>query len=172
MGSSGMENDPHPKRYQEGKQVKMARFDAYPELKTLDKFHHLPGIALLASCYALDGTAGLLWGFVVPTVAVWHNTFMVNSVCHVFGSRRFETMDQSRNNPLVALLTFGEGWHNNHHAFHWSAAQGLKWYELDISFMVIKGMEKLGLVWDVKVPTEEQVSRLEAKSLDPSYVER
>jgi len=166
------EHDPHPQRYTEGRQKKMERFEKFPELKALDKYHHVPGIALLATCYALDGGAGLLWGFAVPTVAVWHNTFMVNSVCHVWGSRRFATMDQSRNNPLVALLTFGEGWHNNHHAFHWSAAQGLKWYELDISYMIIKGFEKAGLVWDVKVPTQEQVTKLEAKSLDPAYVER
>ena len=139
----------------------------FPEIHALDRHHAVPGLALLAGVSALDGAPGALWGFVVPTVLCWHATFMVNSVCHVWGERRFETGDASRNNALVALLTFGEGWHNNHHHFAWSAAQGLRWYELDVSLAGLRALERCGLVWRLKVPTEAQIARAEQKTRPP-----
>ena len=122
-----MEFDSHPRAYQEGR-GRVAKFRRYPELVALDKFHHAPGIALALTAYTCGGgLPGLLWGFVLPTVGAWHATFAVNSACHVWGSRRFATSDNSRNNLWVAIATFGEGNHNNHHAFPWSARHGLTW---------------------------------------------
>ena len=85
-------------------------------------------------CYLVGGWSGLVWGFLLSTVLLYHVTFLVNSVCHLFGSRRFATTDDSRNNWLVALLTFGEGWHNNHHHYPSAARQGFKWWEMDVSY--------------------------------------
>jgi stearoyl-CoA desaturase (delta-9 desaturase) len=90
----------------------------------------------------------------------------VNSVCHLWGTRRFATADNSRNNAVAALFTLGGGWHNNHHAFHWSAKEGLKPWEVDISYAVLKALEKVGVVWGLKVPTDAQVDRLEKKTRD------
>ncbi len=81
-----------------------------------------------------------------------HATFSVNSICHMFGRQDYRSRDEARNNWLVALLVFGEGWHNNHHAFPASARHGLDRFQIDVSWWVIRGLERLGLVWDVKVP--------------------
>jgi stearoyl-CoA desaturase (Delta-9 desaturase) len=105
------------------------------------------------------GVEGLVWGGLLRIFLYQHATFSVNSICHMFGRRAFRTRDEARNNWLVALLVFGEGWHNNHHAFPASARHGLGRRQLDVSWWVIRGMEKLGLVWDVKVPDAAQVER-------------
>jgi len=126
----------------------------------------------MLGCYMLGGSEWLLWGFAVPTVCVWHATFAVNSVCHLWGNRRFATTDNSRNNGLVALLTFGEGWHNNHHTFPWSARHGLQWWEVDMTYLTLRTFEQLGIVWDLRVPTEAQIKRVEQKSSDPAFRER
>jgi stearoyl-CoA desaturase (delta-9 desaturase) len=117
----------------------------YGELRWLDKYYVLPPLMLAASTYLLglllgryspgSGTSGwqmLVWGFFVSTVLLYHGTFTVNSVAHLFGGRRFETADNSRNNLLVALITLGEGWHNNHHHYPPSERQGLYWWEVDV----------------------------------------
>jgi stearoyl-CoA desaturase (delta-9 desaturase) len=92
---------------------------------------------------------GLLWGGAVRMLVVHHVTYSINSLCHYFGRRRFDTDDESRNLAWLSLLSMGEAWHNNHHAFPTSAAHGLKWYELDLSNLVIRGLERVGLAWDV-----------------------
>ncbi len=92
---------------------------------------------------------GLLWGGAVRVLVVHHVTYSINSLCHFFGRKRFDTGDESRNLAWLSLLSFGEAWHNNHHAFPTSAAHGLRWYELDISALIIRGMERVGLAWDV-----------------------
>jgi stearoyl-CoA desaturase (delta-9 desaturase) len=92
-----------------------------------------------------------MWGFFLSTILVYHVTFMVNSVTHIVGTKRFKTDDESRNSWWVALLTFGEGWHNNHHRWPFSARQGMYWWELDLTYLMLRGLEKLGLVWDLKV---------------------
>ncbi|HWP45777.1 MAG TPA: acyl-CoA desaturase [Candidatus Limnocylindrales bacterium] len=96
---------------------------------------------------------GFLWGGLIRTFLVHHTTWSVNSITHVCGTRPFHSRDESRNNFLIALLAFGEGWHNNHHAFPGSARHGLKWWQIDWNGCVIRILERIGLAWDVKVPT-------------------
>ena len=102
---------------------------------------------------------GLLWGGLARVFLVHHVTWSVNSVCHMWGSRPYKSHDHSRNNFVVGVLGLGEGWHNNHHAFPTSARHGLKWWQIDISWWIIKTMEKLGLAWDVKVPDATILAR-------------
>jgi stearoyl-CoA desaturase (delta-9 desaturase) len=114
--------------------------------------------------YAVGGTwqagvEGLLWGGLIRIAAYQHATFSVNSICHMFGRQDYRSRDEARNNWLVALLVFGEGWHNNHHAFPVSARHGLHRWQLDVSWWVIRGLEKLGLVWNVRVPDAAQLER-------------
>jgi stearoyl-CoA desaturase (delta-9 desaturase) len=105
------------------------------------------------------GVEALVWGGLVRVFAYQHATFSVNSICHMFGSRSYRSRDESRNNWLVALLTMGEGWHNNHHAFPSSARHGLDRLQLDISWWTIRALERLGLAWDVKLPDSRQLAR-------------
>ncbi|HEX8743163.1 MAG TPA: fatty acid desaturase [Thermoleophilaceae bacterium] len=117
--------------------------------------------------WAIGGTihtalTGLLWGGAVRVLLLHHVTYSINSLCHFFGRQSFETGDESRNLAWLAPLSLGEAWHNNHHAFPTSAAHGLRWYELDISALVIRGLERLGLAWDVVRVSPE---RLEKKAL-------
>jgi stearoyl-CoA desaturase (Delta-9 desaturase) len=105
------------------------------------------------------GLAGLVWGGLVRIFAYQHATFAVNSICHMFGRRHFRSRDESRNNWLIAVLVFGEGWHNNHHAFPSSARHGLAPRQVDVSWLVIRLLERLGLVWNVRRPTPEQLER-------------
>ncbi len=140
----------------------------YPELKFLNKFY--PGIMLFQvvffyflgfffSSYGTDGWQMLVWGFFISTVFTWHCTFMVNSVCHIWGSRRFkDSGDKSRNNLFVALFSFGEGWHNNHHKFGWSARNGLKWWEIDTSYYVLKILAFFRIVKDLRIPVKSEIT--------------
>jgi stearoyl-CoA desaturase (delta-9 desaturase) len=106
--------------------------------------------------YLLDGMRGgveaTIWGGLVRIAVFQHITWSVNSICHMFGRRDFDVRDESRNNWLLALPSLGEAWHNNHHAFPSSAVHGLGRFQFDLSALVIRGLEKVGLVWDVKVP--------------------
>ena len=107
------------------------------------------GLGWLIGGTFTSGLTGLLWGGAVRLLVVHHATFSINSLCHFFGRQRFTTDDESRNLAWLSLVTFGEAWHNNHHAFPTSAAHGLRWYELDLSSLVIRGLERVGLAWDV-----------------------
>lgn len=139
----------------------MRDFQKYPEIKFLEKWDLIPGILLGFACYlfgwAIGGTSlGLScmsYAFFLGTIILYHSTFMVNSVCHLFGRRRFATKDHSRNNWFVAIMTLGEGWHNNHHHYPSSARQGFKWYEYDVSYMILKVLSWVGIVWDLRAPT-------------------
>jgi len=111
----------------------------------ITKYHYVPIIALAAILFAIGGWPFLLWGIFARTVVGLHATWLVNSVTHMWGSRRFKTHDLSTNNLIVALLTWGEGWHNNHHAHPTSARHGLRWYEVDVNWYGIWTLEKLGL---------------------------
>ena len=116
----------------------------------LNKYWLLPPIVLGVATFLLFGAPGLFVGFFLSTVLTWHATFTINSLSHVFGKRRFPTTDDSRNNWLLAILTFGEGWHNNHHRFSSSARQGFYWYEYDFTFYILKVLSWLGIVWDLR----------------------
>jgi len=119
--------------------------------------------------YAVGGTLAtgleaLVWGGLIRIFLYQHATFSVNSICHMFGRQDYRSRDQARNNWVVAVLVFGEGWHNNHHAFPASARHGLHRWQIDVSWWVIRGLEKLRLVWNVKVPDAEQLRRRRAQS--------
>ncbi|HEU4537918.1 MAG TPA: acyl-CoA desaturase [Polyangiaceae bacterium] len=129
-------------------------FARFPELRWLDRFHVVGVVLLMGASWLAGGFDGFLWGYVVSTCALLHATFTINSLAHVFGSRRFATSDASRNNALLALITFGEGWHNNHHHYQSSCRQGFYWWEVDLSYYAIKALERVGLVWDVREPPE------------------
>jgi stearoyl-CoA desaturase (delta-9 desaturase) len=135
----------------------------YPELVFLDRYDILMPTVLFISLF----TAGLLlrmylpewgtgpgqmlvWGFCISTIALFHTTVTINSLSHVVGKKRFKTKDNSRNNIFLALLTLGEGWHNNHHHYPATARQGFMWWELDITYYMLKLMEKMGMIWDVR----------------------
>lgn len=150
----------------------------YPELRFLDRFDVLMPILLGVSTYYLGvyleavkpelGTNGmqmLVWGFFVSTVAVFHATVSINSVAHLFGSRRYATKDHSRNSFLLALVTLGEGWHNNHHHYSTATRQGFFWWELDLTYVGLLLLSKLRLVWDLKpVPERFLQPNAEASS--------
>ena len=135
----------------------------YPELRWLDRFDVLMPV-LLAIALFLGGawleahapglqTSGpqlLVWGFFISTVMLFHATVTINSLAHRFGRRRYATRDHSRNNWLLALITFGEGWHNNHHHYPGAARQGFYWWELDLTWYLLRAMSVAGLVWDLK----------------------
>lgn len=127
----------------------------YPELVFINRFDFLVPIAYGTLLYLFGGWQMLIWGYFVSTVLVYHVTFSINSLSHLLGKRRFNTKDQSRNNWWLALLTMGEGWHNNHHYWPSSARQGFKIYEIDLSYYLLKLLEKCGLIWDLRSPPAE-----------------
>jgi stearoyl-CoA desaturase (Delta-9 desaturase) len=126
-------------------------FARYPELVWLDRWWHLPLAAFGILTYALGGWTGLVWGFCIGQVLCWHATYAINSLAHLWGGRRYATSDDSRNNLLLALITMGEGWHNNHHHYQVSARQGFFWWELDLTYYVLRGLAAVGLIWDLRV---------------------
>lgn len=128
----------------------IADFAKFPELRWLDRHHWVPTTALAVLCFAGAGWTGLVWGYLAPTVLLYHCTFAINSVAHIFGTRRFETADHSRNNWLLALVTFGEGWHNNHHFSMASARQGYRWWEIDITYGILKVLSWLRIARDLR----------------------
>jgi stearoyl-CoA desaturase (delta-9 desaturase) len=130
----------------------MKDFAVFPEIRFISKYDFIAPWTLAIACYLIGGLPGLLIGFFLSTVLLWHSTFMINSLAHVFGSRRFDTDDTSRNNPVLALLSMGEGWHNNHHRQAHVARQGLKWWEIDLTWYVLVVLEKLHIIWGVRRP--------------------
>lgn len=132
--------------------TKVADLTRWPELMWLKKFELAPAIALAILCFLIAGWPGLVVGFLWSTVLLYHATFCINSLAHVRGSKRYVTGDDSRNNWLLAIITLGEGWHNNHHAFQSSVRQGFKWWEIDVAYYVLKAMSWLRLIWDMKTP--------------------
>jgi stearoyl-CoA desaturase (delta-9 desaturase) len=131
---------------------KVADLTRWPELVWLKKFELLPAVVLGVLCFLAAGWSGLVVGFLWSTVLLYHGTFCINSLAHVSGSKRYVTGDDSRNNWLLAIVTLGEGWHNNHHAYQSSVRQGFKWWEVDVAYYVLKAMSWTGLIWDLKTP--------------------
>jgi stearoyl-CoA desaturase (delta-9 desaturase) len=128
----------------------LARF---PELRFLDRHDWIGPWTLAVACYLVAGWSGLVVGFFGSTVLVWHATFSVNSFTHLYGRRRYATRDTSRNLAPVALLTLGEGWHNNHHRHPRSARQGVPWWELDPTYGALRLLALVGIVHDLRRPT-------------------
>jgi stearoyl-CoA desaturase (delta-9 desaturase) len=124
----------------------------YPELRWLDRWFLVPPVVLGLALFAAGGAWALVWGMFVSTTLLWHGTFTINSLTHVFGSRRYETTDDSRNNLWLALITMGEGWHNNHHYYQRSVNQGFFWWEIDVTYYLLRAMAAVGLVWDLHTP--------------------
>jgi stearoyl-CoA desaturase (delta-9 desaturase) len=129
----------------------------FPELVWLDKWLFFPPFVAGLSCWLIDGWRGLVVGFFISTVILYHTTFAINSLCHMFGGRRYETGEESKNSLWLALLTMGEGWHNNHHHYPLSCRQGFFWYEIDITYYILFGLSKLGIVWDLKAPPQRML---------------
>jgi stearoyl-CoA desaturase (delta-9 desaturase) len=124
----------------------------FPELRFLNQYWIIPVVAYACALTAIGGWSWLFWGFFLSTVLLWHGTFTINSLSHVYGSRRYETGDTSRNNPFFALITLGEGWHNNHHAYMSSTRQGFFWWEFDITYYCLKMLSWVGFVSELREP--------------------
>jgi stearoyl-CoA desaturase (delta-9 desaturase) len=153
-------------------------FAQYPELVFLNRFDLVVPAIFGAALFALGlllnrflpglGVTGgqiFVWGFFVSTTVLLHGTLFINSLAHVFGQRRFETTDDSRNNALLALITLGEGWHNNHHRYMSSARQGFYWWEIDFTYYGLKLLSWLGIVWGLRpvpAPVYEEARTLQA----------
>jgi stearoyl-CoA desaturase (Delta-9 desaturase) len=141
----------------------------YPELRWLHRFELVPALLIAAFCFLLAGWPGVVVGFLWSTVLLYHATFCINSLAHRRGKRRYVTGDDSRNNWILALLTMGEGWHNNHHAYQRSVRQGFRWWEIDPTYYILRALSWTGLVWDLKTPPEEVLrneQRLGARVVD------
>ena len=148
----------------------------YPELRFLDRYDALVPLLLAGALYAsgellavfaptlaTDGPQLLVWGFCISTVVLYHATYTINSLAHRFGRRRYATNDDSRNNLWLALLTLGEGWHNNHHHFPGAARQGFYWWELDLTWYGLRLLSMLGVIWDLRpVPVRMLNARRES----------
>jgi stearoyl-CoA desaturase (Delta-9 desaturase) len=152
-------------KYEETREHYIADFAKYPELRWLNKHHVVPTATLGVTLWLIGGWPLFVWGFCLSTTLLWHDTFTINSLSHLFGARRYDTSDTSKNNWLLAILTLGEGWHNNHHHFMASARQGFFWWEIDITYYLLTMLSWVGLVWDLRkvpahmlAPEEQQIA--------------
>jgi stearoyl-CoA desaturase (delta-9 desaturase) len=137
----------------------------YQELVWLDRLWMIPGLLLATLCFAIGGWGGLVYGFCLSVVFIFQVTFAVNSFGHLFGPQRFNTGDGSRNNLVLGYLAMGDGWHNNHHRMPSSARHGFAWYELDMSYLFIRLLTYLQVVWDVKKPPPGLMSGSDSRRL-------
>lgn len=142
-------------KYDETRYENIKDFAAYPELRWLNKYWAIPVVSLAVALFFIGGFSMLVWGFFVSTTILWHGTFTINSLSHVFGKRRYKSTDTSRNSFLLALLTCGEGWHNNHHFHQNTANQGWFWWEVDLSYYILKGLSVFGIVRDLRTPSHQ-----------------
>lgn len=151
-------------------------FARFPELRFLNRHYYLPFVALIGVLALAGGWNAVIFGALIPTVFLWHGTFTINSLSHVFGKRRYLTTDLSRNNWLLALITCGEGWHNNHHYHQNTANQGWFWWEVDLTYYALRVLAVFGVVKDLRLPdhhvkfahlkyTDAQRAELKSKKL-------
>ena len=150
----------------------MRDFSAAPEIVWLDRYHVVPPLALAIGLFFFGGFQWLVWGFCVPTVTLAHSTFAINTINHMFGSRRFDTIDDSRNNALMAFFAAGEGWHNNHHRYQRAARNGFFWWEFDPTWYVIKAMAVLGLAWDIQTVPARIYAEAHARQAERRMIAR
>jgi len=130
--------------------ARVADFGRFPELRWLDRYHWVPLVLFGGALWLAGGPAVFAWGFLLATVALYHATFAINSVAHIWGTRPFATDDDSRNNFLLAVLTLGEGWHNNHHHCRSSCRQGVRWWEIDLTYVGLRALSALGVARDLR----------------------
>ena len=142
-------------RFNETDLPRVRYLQRFPELRWLNRWFLVPPVTLAVVLFLVGGWRALVWGFFVSTVLLWYRSFMVNSLAHVFGRRRYETLDTSRNSLLIALFTLGEGWHNNHHRYMSSARQGFFWWEIDVTYYLLRLLSWLGIVWELRAPPRE-----------------
>jgi stearoyl-CoA desaturase (delta-9 desaturase) len=133
-------------------------FAKYPELQWLNRFWWVPPALLAVVVGILAGPAGLFISFGVSTIAVWHASFAINSLTHLFGKQVYESGDHSRNSLILALITMGEGWHNNHHYYQSCARQGFHWWQIDLTYYVLRGLAAVGLIWAIREPPAQVVA--------------
>jgi stearoyl-CoA desaturase (delta-9 desaturase) len=148
-------------------------FGRVPELRWLDRYSWAPPLLLAVALFAAGGWPWLAWGFCLPTVTLAHATFAINTVNHLWGTRRFHTRDDSTNNAFTAFFAVGEGWHNNHHRYQRAARNGFYWWEFDPTYYVIRAMAALGLAWNLQpVPARiyAEAERTLAPALDAPAV--
>ncbi|MGO8996234.1 MAG: acyl-CoA desaturase [Polyangiaceae bacterium] len=145
------------KKYLATDEKRVRDLSKFPELVWLDRWWWIPPTAFAVGLFAIGGWFALVWGFFVSTTLLWHGTFTINSLTHMFGTRRYATTDNSRNNPLLAAITLGEGWHNNHHFYQRSVQQGFFWWEIDPTYYVLCILGWLGVVWDLHAPPAQVV---------------
>ncbi|MBA2281164.1 MAG: fatty acid desaturase [Acidimicrobiia bacterium] len=155
-------------KYNAAELVRIDDFARYPELLFLHRQQWIAPWTAAVAAFLIGGWSGLVVGFFGSTVLLWHATFSVNSIGHIFGRRRYATADTSRNNALVAALTLGEGWHNNHHHFPASARNGFFWYELDLTYLGLRALAALRVVRDLRLPS---ATALAARRVDAPAVE-
>lgn len=136
--------------YDEYEPRRIQDFAKFPELRWLNRHHWIPTAVFGAAIYLVFGVSAFIWGYVFSTVLLFHCTFSINSIAHLWGTKRFETGDESRNNFLLALITMGEGWHNNHHKFMYSCRQGMKWWEVDLTFYIVKALSWVGITREIR----------------------
>jgi stearoyl-CoA desaturase (delta-9 desaturase) len=165
-------NDERHKRLEPNNPV-VRDFGRAPEIVFLDQYFFVPPLLLAAVMFLTGGMPWLVWGYCLPTVTLAHATFAINTVNHMFGSRRFDTIDESRNNALTAFFAAGEGWHNNHHRYQRAARNGFYWWEFDLTWYVIRLMSLVGLAWDLQPVPEriyEEARVTQARRAMPSIV--
>jgi len=154
-------------KYDETKWELIRDFAKFPELRFLNRYHLLTAVAMALGMFGFgallnhsfpslhtSGLQMLAWGFFVSTTLLYHGTFSINSLSHVFGRRRFQTKDTSRNSFVLSLITLGEGWHNNHHRYPASERQGFYWWEIDITHYILRMLSWARLVWDLREPPQ------------------
>ncbi|MCE9584945.1 MAG: fatty acid desaturase [Planctomycetes bacterium] len=124
--------------------------EKFPELRFIDRHHWICPATLGTGLFLAWGWPGFIWGYLVSTIVLYHCTFTINSLAHLWGTRRFPTQDGSRNNWFLALITFGEGWHNNHHHYQYSCRQGVRWWEYDLTYYVLRLLSFVGIVRDMR----------------------
>ena len=131
-------------------------------MRFLDRYHWLPPLPLGLACLLLGGWGAFTWGFLLSTALLYHGTFVINSLAHVWGTRRFETPDQSRNNFFLAVVTMGEGWHNNHHQYMYACRQGLRWWEIDVTYYLVRLLAWLGIAREIREAQQPATVRIAA----------
>jgi stearoyl-CoA desaturase (delta-9 desaturase) len=153
-------------RYDRTRTELIPDFDKFPELRWLNKYHLVPPVALGVLMFLIGSWPLLVWGYCMSTVLLWHSSFTINSLSHIFGYQRYVTPDTSKNNPYLAVLTMGEGWHNNHHHYMASARQGFFWWEIDMTYYILKVLSWFGIVWDLREPPAHLLQPQGARSGD------